>query len=76
MLLNPVIGLTNINATIIKSIWSKIGAGSLLLIPILLLMKLPRASPTNAPKPSKKPIIIPFPILTIIGVSQIHSVIR
>ena len=51
-----------------KSNWSKNGAGFPLPIPSLLFKKLPNASPTSAPKPSKNPIIIPLWTSVIIGV--------
>ena len=51
-----------------KSNWSKNGAGFPLPIPSLLFKKLPNASPTSAPKPSKNPIIIPLWTSVIFGV--------
>lgn len=49
-----------INAPAIKSSWSNIGAGLPLFMPNLLLIKLPAASPNNAPKLKRKPTINPY----------------
>ena len=58
----------NIKATIRKSIWSKSGAGFPCPIPTLLFKKLPIASPTIAPNPSKNPTSIPYTKFVQIGV--------
>ena len=54
----------NNRAPTTKSNWSRNGAGPPLLIFILLLMKLPQASPITAPAPIKKPNSAPWTILT------------
>ena len=53
-------GVAKIIAIIIKSNWSRKGTGWPLSILSLLFKKLPKASPTNAPKPNKNPINIPL----------------